>query len=65
MAKCSLKKSPNGVYGGYSQESVEELESFVTTAFNEALMNAGDGSNGGLIKKQFEMHYIKLVISIL
>lgn len=51
MAKCSLKKSPNGVYGGYSQESVEELESFVTTAFNEALMNAGDGSNGGLIKK--------------
>lgn len=51
MAKCSLKKSPNGVYGGYSQESVEELESFVTTAFNEALMNAGDGLNGGLIKK--------------
>ena len=51
MAKCSLKKSPNGVYGGYSQESVEELEGFVTTAFNEALMNAGDGSNGGLIKK--------------
>lgn len=51
MAKCSLKKSPNGVYGEYSQESVEELESFVTTAFNEALMNAGDGSNGGLIKK--------------
>lgn len=51
MAKCSLKKSPNGVYGGYSQESVEELESFVTTAFNEALMNVGDGSNGGLIKK--------------
>lgn len=51
MAKCSLKKSPNGVYGGYSQESVEEFESFVTTAFNEALMNAGDGSNGGLIKK--------------
>lgn len=51
MAKCSLKKSPNGVYGGYSQESIEELESFVTTAFNEALMNAGDGSNGGLIKK--------------
>lgn len=51
MAKCSLKKSPNGVYGGYSQESVEELESFITTAFNEALMNAGDGSNGGLIKK--------------
>lgn len=51
MAKCSLKKSPNGVYGGYSQESVEELESFVTTTFNEALMNAGDGSNGGLIKK--------------
>lgn len=51
MAKCSLKKSPNGVYGGYSQESIEELESFITTAFNEALMNAGDGSNGGLIKK--------------
>lgn len=51
MAKCSLKKSPNGVYGGYSQESIEELEGFVTTAFNEALMNAGDGSNGGLIKK--------------
>ncbi len=51
MAKCSLKKSPNGVYGEYSQESVEELEGFVTTAFNEALMNAGDGSNGGLIKK--------------
>ena len=51
MAKCSLKKSPNGVYGGYSQESVEELEGFVTTAFNESLMNAGDGSNGGLIKK--------------
>lgn len=51
MAKCSLKKSPNGVYGGYSQESVEELESFVTTTFNEALMNAGDGLNGGLIKK--------------
>ena len=51
MSKCLLKKSPNGVYGGYSQESVEELESFVTTAFNEALINAGDGSNGGLIKK--------------
>lgn len=51
MAKCSLKKSPNGVYGGYSQESIEELEGFVTTAFNEALMHAGDGSNGGLIKK--------------
>lgn len=51
MAKCSLKKSPNGVCGGYSQESIEELEGFVTTAFNEALMNAGDGSNGGLIKK--------------
>lgn len=51
MAKCSLKKSSNGVYGGYSQESIEELEGFVTTAFNEALMNAGDGSNGGLIKK--------------
>lgn len=51
MAKCSLKKSPNGVYGGYSQESIEELESFITTVFNEALMNAGDGSNGGLIKK--------------
>lgn len=51
MAKCSLKKSPNEVYGGYSQESVEELESFVTTVFNEALMNVGDGSNGGLIKK--------------
>ena len=40
MAKCSLKKSPNGAFGGYSQESIEELESFVTTAFNEALMNA-------------------------
>ncbi len=51
MAKCSLKKSPNGAFGGYSQESIEELEGFVTTAFNEALMNAGDGSNGGLIKK--------------
>ena len=51
MAKCSLKKSPNGAYGGYSQESIEELEDFVTTTFNEALMNAGDGSNGGLIKK--------------
>lgn len=51
MAKCSLKKSPNGAFGGYSQESIEELEDFVTTAFNEALMNAGDGSNGGLIKK--------------
>lgn len=51
MAKCSLKKSPNGAFGGYSQESIEELEDFATTAFNEALMNAGDGSNGGLIKK--------------
>lgn len=51
MAKCSLKKSPNGAYGGYSQESIEELEDFVTTTFNEALMHAGDGSNGGLIKK--------------
>lgn len=51
MAKCSLIKSPNGAYRGYSQESIEELEAFITTAFNVALMNAGDGSNGGLIKK--------------
>lgn len=51
MAKCSLKKSPNGAYGGYSQESIEELEGFATTAFNEAIMQVTDDDNGGLYKK--------------
>lgn len=51
MAKCSLKKSPNGAYGGYSQESIEELEDFATTAFNIAIMQVTDDDNGGLYKK--------------
>ena len=51
MAKCSLKKSPNGAYEGYSQESIEELEDFATTAFNIAVMQVTDDDNGGLYKK--------------
>lgn len=49
MAKCSLKKSPNGAFGGYDQESIDELYSNIETAINSEFDKITDDNNSGQV----------------
>ena len=58
--KCSLSKSPNGAFGGYSQESIDELYSNVEYAINTEFEKITDDTNSGQVTRAIRqaMHII-------